>query len=197
LDHDDQKNRYDDYNMLGKPIREYTIDYYKNHYKEIENKLIDEEIGDAVSSEKKQVLRDHIRGLMVEGKPFSPFVLETRQKLILGDGFKKFFFKNMKPTNEDIASDANYDKFLKKNIPEQLKIFMEKELQKQLESTQPTSETRDLHTPLTNAILTFRQEQEARAKDEWKESQSLKDITKPTKANKAATKKRRPEVSRS
>jgi len=160
------------------PLDLYTEDFYGRHYKEVENRMIDERIGNAVPDDQKKTLRDRIRNLtgakMPDGNPFSPCIPETKRHQ-LGPAFKKYFFDNVKPNPGDISSPANYDMFLLREVPGALTAFLEKELKRQMESTSPTIiadkvDTRDLHTPMTREILQFRQEQEDRSKDEWSQS---------------------------
>jgi len=175
-----QNLRYNSFNMGGKPMNEYTEDFYGRRYKEVENKLIDERIGNAVPDEQKPTLRERIRNLtgakMPDGMPFSPCILETNWSQ-LGPAFKKYFFDNVKPSDADAASHSNYDMFLLREIPGALNTFLDKELKRQMESVAVVAATpgivvtRDLHTPMTKEILTFRQEQEERSQDERSQSQ--------------------------
>ena len=199
-----QNLRYNSFNMGGKPMNEYTEDFYGRRYKEVENKLIDERIGNAVPDEQKPTLRERIRNLtgakMPDGMPFSPCILETNWSQ-LGPAFKKYFFDNVKPSDADAASHSNYDMFLLREIPGALNTFLDKELKRQMESVAVVAATpgivvtRDLHTPMTKEILTFRQEQEERSQDERSQSQWLKDATNPK--NRKTNAPRRPKLTRS
>jgi len=138
LNEPQQRARYALFNVGGVPVNQYIQDFYDNNYKEAEDKLLDEMIGDTISdAENKKVLRDRIKEIMIGANRLSPFIIGANQAQI-NAGFREHFFANVKPTADDISTPAKYNDFLRKNIPEQLKIYLEKELKRQMESTTNT-----------------------------------------------------------
>ncbi len=195
-----QRARYNLFNIGWMPINTYIQDFYDNNYKETEDKLLDEIIGDAISADNKKVLRDRIKRLNVPLASWirlSPFIVN---QLEINNNFREYFFANVKPTAEDKSSQSKYNDFLKNNIPAQLKIYTEKELKRQMESTANNPlllvspynpATRTLHDSITNEILQYKQEQEDRAQDNFTDSNTLLTNTKINK------KKRSPKLTRS
>ena len=183
LNEPQQRARYGLFiNAAWIPINQYIQDFYDNNYKEVEDKLLDEMIGDTISDAgNKKVLRNRIKEIMIGGNRLSPFVIGVNQDQ-LNDWFREHFFANVKPSADDISTPTKYNDFLRKNIPEQLKTYTEKELKRQMESTTNTPvgwlplclpATRTLHDIITNEILTYRQEQEDRAQDNFVDSNDL------------------------
>ncbi|GEM_PF-3266821 len=182
-----ERTRYDIFNMGGKPINEYIQDFYDNTYKEVEDKLLDETIGDAATDENKKVLRERIKKLIAGGREVSPFV---KNQIQINKNFKEHFFANTKPTADDISTTSKFNDFLKKTIPNHLKTYVDQELKRQMESTEikPVGTvapylpaTRKLHDVITKEILKYRQEQEDHGRDDFTEQAALSSSIAPNK----------------